>query len=138
MNLKQKIPQSKKLFKYVFVRLMFSSIISCLLLLGIYLSYGEILIAFIISIPLITATCLYTAMIVSRRTKDLVDVPLSKMLEYTRVLKDASVALIETAKNLDQKACAMHTAADILDVVAETCGAMSPDCGKVTKKRNNS
>ena len=134
MNFKQKIPQSKKLFKYVFVRLMFLSIIACLLLLGIYLAYGAIWIAFIVSLPLITATCLYTAMIVSRRTKELVDLPLSKMLEYTRVLKDASVALIETAKNLDQKACAMHTAADMLDVVAETCGTISSDCDNAVKQ----
>ena len=121
MNFNLKVPHNRKLFKYVLIRLLFSSAIACLLLLGFYMFYGEMWIAIIITIPLIVATCLYTAMIIARRTKDLVDVPLGKMLEFTNVLKDASLILIETAKNLDKKAAAMHIAADMLDEVAVSC-----------------
>jgi len=124
VNFNIKVPHNKKLFKYVLVRLLFSSAIACLLLLGFYLFYGEMWIAIVITIPLIIATCLYTSMIIARRTKDLVDAPLNKMLEFTHVLKDASLILIETAKNLDKKAAAMHTAADLLDEVAESCGTL--------------
>ncbi|MCL2221041.1 MAG: hypothetical protein FWC20_02175 [Oscillospiraceae bacterium] len=134
MNFNLKVPHNKKLFKYVLVRLLFSSAIACLLLLGIYLFYGEMWIAIVLTIPLVIATCLYTAMIIARRTKDLVDVPLSKMLEFTHVLKDASLILIETAKNLDKKAAAMHTAADMLDEVAISCESLADSRGKTAKK----
>jgi len=134
MNDKQRVPHCKRLFKYVFIRLLFSSVIACLILLGIYLRYGEMWIAIVFTLPLSIAVCLYTAMIIVRRTKDMVDVPLNKMFEYTHILKIASLALIETAKNLDQKACAMHTAADMLDEVAESFETTAEKIGSAVEK----
>jgi len=88
----------------------------------------------VFTMPLTVAVCLYTAMIIARRTKDLVDVPLNKMFEYTQILKEASLALIETARNLDQKANAMHNAADLLDEVAESCESVADKCDLTIKK----
>ena len=125
MNFNVKASHNKKLFKYVLIRLIFSSIISCLLLLGVYLLYGEMWIAIAFSMPLTLAICLYTSLLIARRTKNLIDIPLGKMLEYTHILKDASLALIEAAKTLDVKATSMNNAADLLDEVAITCEKMT-------------
>lgn len=133
MNIDLKVPHNKKLLKYVLVRLIFASIITCLLMLGIYIMSGDIFVALVISMPLIIAMSLYTSLIIVRRTKNLVDVPLSKMLEYTHVLKDASLTLIETAKNLDKRN-AMHAAAIMLNEVAVSCGTIVEGCDKAAKQ----
>ena len=117
---KMKSSINTNLLAYVLIRVLFSTTIACIIMIGAYFATSDVVIMLVIGIPVVMVTCLYTAVIIARRTKDLVDEPLSKVVEFANVLRKASQALIETAQNLNVKADAIQNAADILDNFADS------------------
>ena len=108
------------LLAYILIRILFSTAIACLIMIGAYFATSDVTVMLVVGIPVVMTTCLYTAVIIARRAKDLVDEPLSKVVEFANVLRRASHALIETAQNLNVKADAIQNAADMLDNFADT------------------
>jgi len=108
------------LLSYIVIRIFLSTTIACTILIGAYLATSDVTAVLLIGIPVIVITCLYTSVIIARRTKELVDEPLSKVIQFANILREASNALIETAETLNQKADVIQNTADMLDDVIDS------------------
>jgi len=115
-----KNPINTNLLSYVLIRVLFSTVIACIIMVGAYFATSDVMVMLLIGIPVMLTICLYTAIIITRRTKELVDEPLSKVVEFANVLRHASDALIETANDLNIKANVIQDTADMLENFSET------------------
>ena len=114
-----------KLFKsntaFIFIRILLSAVIICVFVLGIGPLITDLSIRAVVVAVFAIAMCMFTAATIARYIKEMVTVPLNKMLESAQLLAEASVTMSSVAKGIGQNADIMVQFADLLDGMAIAC-----------------
>ncbi|MCL2227328.1 MAG: hypothetical protein FWB97_06840 [Oscillospiraceae bacterium] len=120
-----------RVFAYVFVRVLLSSVIVYLFTVGTSMLLSDMALVVIIGGTFAVAMCSFTAVIIARHVRDLVVTPLNRIHESANMLMESSMSVNKAAKDMSY---AMHDIVCLFDKAADAADA----CEAAGSDENNS
>ena len=118
---------------FIFIRILLCAAIICLFALGIGPRIIDLPIRAAVIIAFAAAMCMFTAVTIARYIKEMITIPLNKMLESAQMLAEASVSMSSVAKGIGRNADIMVQFADLLDGMSTTCNVTIKDGKSITQ-----
>ena len=117
-----KLTFESRLAVFVLIRILLCTATICLFVFGVCPFIAELTIRTVIIITFGSVMCLFTAATIARHVKDLIAIPLNKVLESAQLLSQASTAMTSVTKGLSKNADIMVEFTGLLDKMADVCG----------------